>query len=363
MTFASCATQTSPAPDSGSDAPPDAGVDGMAAALLSVDFTVVGCPRADFQKPQCHGTAPLTISFAPITSSAVTRLFWDFGDLSKSSERAPTHTYSLPGTYTVTLTGVGATGPVSQTHVEFVVVTPNELGEPCDVDAQCVSGLTCFCGSAARCPRAFPRGMCTSACSGSVCGAGAVCADLSRGALASSMEPWRVPLCLKPCQNDADCPAGHLCRSIPAPNEGGDWVRACFVDFPADFGAPCRGGNDRLQDDLCLTGTCSDLGALGLCSLECPTDRCPNGTTCATFGDGRHLCLRRCDPDFACAEDPLLSCVPPGRTGALGFSVTAAPAEATFCAPKPCDRDTDCPSGVCQDDPQMSHCVRRMTSP
>jgi hypothetical protein len=326
--------------------------------VLAVDFTVTGCASYDVTKPQCRGSAPLTVTFVPITSGNVTRLLWDFGDGSqKENERTPTHTYTLPGSYSVQLTGTP--GLPFQPHDAFIVATPNALGESCDVDSQCehTDALTCVCGSA--CPAAFARGICSKSCALAGCPQGSACADLSLGAAAGTMDPWRAPLCLRSCTGDGMCPLGQRCRKVPLAGGSGTWTRACFVDFPRDLGATCRGANGGLQNELCLGGRCADLGALGVCSLDCSTKDCPAGTACAAFGDGRRLCLAPCADASSCHDDPLLGCVAPGGTGPLGFTVAGPPVNgATFCAPRACDTDPACaPAGICAGLPN-GHCVR-----
>jgi hypothetical protein len=304
----------------------------------------------------------LTVSFVPIVTGEVTRFVWDFGDGAKSSEPTPTHTYTLPGTYDVTL--IGTPGFPSQTRAGFVVVSAHPLGGSCDVDSQCESGsqLACVCGSA--CPAAFTRGICTRSCAVSACPQGAICADLSLGAAPGAMDPWRSPLCLRACSKDEECAPGQRCRLLPSTEEAADgprWTRACFVGFPGDLGASCRGANGQLQNELCAGGRCADLGALGVCSLDCTQRSCPEGTACAAFGDGRRLCLRPCSAAFPCSEDPLLSCVPPGAAGTLGFTISGAAASDAYCAPKPCTAEAACaPAGTCQAPGPAGRCVRRM---
>jgi hypothetical protein len=361
---AACSKET-PSPVDAADAPveTDAGqVDGRP-TVLAVDFTVIGCPNFDATVPQCRGPAPLTLTFVPITSGVVTRFLWDFGDLSKSFEALPTHTYTLPESYDVSL--LGAPSLAMQTREAFVVVTPNPLGGVCDLERQCEPGLTCLCGLASQCPSAFPRGLCTQLCEGgNTCPENALCADLGLGADPSSPEvvTWRGRRCLRRCNDDEDCAAGQICRALPAAGTPERWERACFYRFPADLGAACRGGTGEPQKDLCLSGLCADLGALGVCSSDCAARPCPTGTTCAALRDGRKLCLRPCDTPEACRSDPLLACTPPGRPGPLGWDLVPAGsgAAATLCAPKPCDSDAPCaPAGICLGAPGASHCSRR----
>jgi hypothetical protein len=348
-------------PDAAIDARPliDAPTGEVQPTLLALDFTVTGCPDLDLKKPQCKGPAPLTISFVPITSGNISRLLWDFNDgQPKSSERIPTHTYVLPGSYSPSV--IGVPGSVGQQHPDFIVTTANALGGSCDLDSQCEEGLACLCGAGAKCPAAFARGICSRGCAAAACPTGAVCADLSSGLMGPPAEPWRAPQCLRACEKDGDCAPGHRCRAVPAAGLPERWVRACFVGFPADLGASCRAAGGELQKESCLGGVCSDLGALGVCSLDCRARACPEGTACAAFKDGRRLCLRACGADAPCREDPLLACEAPGRAGPLGFTVAGAPAGGTYCAPKACESDNQCtPAGVCQGDVEGTHCVLR----
>src|SRR5262245_60869724 len=100
---AACTDDPPAPPDGGPDAPagPDAAEPDSRPTLQAVDFTVIGCPHFDPPIPQCRGPAPLTLTFVPITSGTVTRFIWDFGDLAKSFEDIPTHTYTQPESYDV----------------------------------------------------------------------------------------------------------------------------------------------------------------------------------------------------------------------------------------------------------------------
>ncbi len=329
-------------------------------AVLAVDFTVIGCPTFDPNIPQCRGPAPLTLTFVPITSGTVTRFLWDFGDLSmKSYEDIPTHTYTQPESYDVSL--LGAPALAMQTRKAFVVVTPNPLGGPCDLERQCENGLTCLCGRAAQCPSAFARGLCTQSCMDGPCPDGAFCADLTLGAEGQAMpDSWRGQHCLRRCTGDSDCGAGQICRSLPAAGAPERWERACFYRFPGELGAACRGGTGDPQKDVCVSGLCADLGALGLCSFDCTSRPCPTGTSCASFHDGRKLCLPACTTPDSCRNDPLLACAPAGRPGPLGWDPAGAAFSGTLCAPKPCESDALCaPAGICLGGSGASHCTRR----
>ena len=340
----------------GGDAPPfDAPAVGDGIAPLSLDFTATGCGAFDLGASRCSGGAPLTVTFSPIGSPSVTQFLWDFGDgTPMSRDRSPRHSYTLPGTFTVTLVGDGASGSLSRTHAQFIAVAAAALGQLCDVDAQCASGLRCLCGSATDCGGAFARGLCTVDCIGGACDSGAFCADLSLGTPSnpSLVAPFQRALCVPPCTDDRACAAGLRCRQLPA-SAAGDihtWMNGCFPAVPADVGKPCRAPNGTLSDAACAGGQCADLGALGLCTATCDeTGGCPSGSACARFGDGRLLCLRSCAAAADCGADPLLGCqAGAAAPGTLGFTVITAGAGPMACAPLPCQTMDDCqPAGVC----------------
>jgi PKD repeat protein len=361
--LAGCRSGSPPAPDAAitvrpTDAAPRS--DDAVSTPLAVDFTVSACPRFE-SGPRCTGRAPLTVEFVPLTTASVTRFLWDFGDgTAKSSARAPQHTYAFPGIYNVTLVGVGTAGSAPRTRLGFVVVLANQAGEPCDVDQQCESRLHCVCSSMVKCSPAFTRGLCAAECTGTDCQAGELCADLTLAKPAGEPEPWqKTPLCLAACQSDGDCSPGLHCRDLPAARPTGAWLRACFPAVPGSAGSSCRSASGQLRNDACVTGQCIDLGANGLCSLDCSSAGCPPSTACADLTDGRHVCLQRCGGEVACDRDPLLACTPPNM-GPLGFTVVGGEAGATYCAPKTCAKHEDCgPAGTCRDDLNGAHCVRR----
>jgi PKD repeat protein len=61
---------------------------------------------------------PLTLDFFDESSGSIDTWSWDFGDGQSSTARNPSHTYLLPGTYSVTLT---VTGPGGQDMVSHEV--------------------------------------------------------------------------------------------------------------------------------------------------------------------------------------------------------------------------------------------------
>jgi parallel beta-helix repeat protein len=59
---------------------------------------------ASFTSNVTNGTENTTIKFTDTSTGNPTSWYWDFGDGSTSTEKNPTHTYTTPGNYTVSLT-------------------------------------------------------------------------------------------------------------------------------------------------------------------------------------------------------------------------------------------------------------------
>ncbi len=372
LLLAACGGRSSPAADAGPDsAPPDTAPPADAGLLpLAVDFTVADCPLLDSTVPSCTGTAPFTVQFVPITTTTINQYSWIFGDGTPEDPAAtPLHTFDAPGSFAVTLVGVGGpTTVVSKTRAGFIVVLANRMGEPCQADQQCAANLSCLCSAANPCTTGPQGGMCTALCQQNGCPGGGVCANLETATAPSVLgEPWQTQVCLPACLSDADCTAGLRCRTLPGWPNGTFQVHGCFADVPADLGDPCLGATGVLRNDLCVTGLCADLGALGVCSRDCTFALCPAGSDCAVFGDGRELCLVPCSSSFLCDQDPLLTCVAPDSS-LPGFQLKALPGGGegnAYCAPKSCTSDTDCGAvGLCREDSGgedsgAGHCVAR----
>ena len=80
-------------------------------------------PTADFSASPTSGVAPLAVSFVDLSTNAAS-WSWDFGDSGTSTEANPTHTYSAPGNYSVTLSVSNTTGSATTTKANYVTVTP-----------------------------------------------------------------------------------------------------------------------------------------------------------------------------------------------------------------------------------------------
>ena len=82
-------------------------------------------PVAVFGGPNvCVGIKTTFKDSSHIKNGAISSWTWDFGDGSHSTIQNPGHTYSVPGTYTVTLTVADGPCPATMTHTITVYPTP-----------------------------------------------------------------------------------------------------------------------------------------------------------------------------------------------------------------------------------------------
>ncbi|MCF6287420.1 MAG: PKD domain-containing protein, partial [Candidatus Hydrogenedentes bacterium] len=88
-------------------------------------INVAGNPVADFTTDFAPGTAPLTVAFTDASdagTAAITGWMWDFGDEGTSTDQNPSHTYILPGLYTVSLTIVSEVGEDTVVRENLIAV-------------------------------------------------------------------------------------------------------------------------------------------------------------------------------------------------------------------------------------------------
>jgi PKD repeat protein len=76
------------------------------------------------------GAAPLTINFTNTSTGAFTSYLWQFGDGGTSTSANPSHTYSVAGTYTVTLFATTVSGTVQQSDTVTVGVPVADYTPP-----------------------------------------------------------------------------------------------------------------------------------------------------------------------------------------------------------------------------------------
>ena len=78
--------------------------------------------EANFTANPIHGSAPLTVNFTDLSKGEITSWYWEFGDGEATRVRHPTHTYTQPGTYTVSLRVTGRDGSHTKTINDYISV-------------------------------------------------------------------------------------------------------------------------------------------------------------------------------------------------------------------------------------------------
>jgi len=87
-------------------------------------------PVANFTATPTSGVAPILVSFTDTSTGDITSRTWNFGDGSTSTAVNPTHTYSVAGTYSVSLTVTGAGGSNTKTNSNFISVSSVPVVSP-----------------------------------------------------------------------------------------------------------------------------------------------------------------------------------------------------------------------------------------
>ncbi|WP_298269791.1 choice-of-anchor D domain-containing protein [Geobacter sp.] len=100
---------------------------GSCVITLNVDTLVLApfdslTPVVNFSASPTQGSGPFIVNFTDLSQNA-TSWSWDFGDGTKSTLQNPSHVYSTPGSYTVTLTATNANGSTTLQKISFISVT------------------------------------------------------------------------------------------------------------------------------------------------------------------------------------------------------------------------------------------------
>jgi len=85
---------------------------------------VYGPVTADFTADVTTGCSPLTVNFTDTSAGSPTTWLWDFGDGQTDTLQNPTHVFSGPGPYDVTLTATGPGGSDDEAKASFISLTP-----------------------------------------------------------------------------------------------------------------------------------------------------------------------------------------------------------------------------------------------
>jgi PKD repeat protein len=107
-------------------------------AATKVDYvTVCTPPTADFIGSPTEGGAPLMSQFTDLSlpgSGTIGSWSWSFGDGGTSAAQNPSHTYTIPGVYDVSLTVSDSCASRTETKTAYVTVQ-----DPCDSTAYSIA--------------------------------------------------------------------------------------------------------------------------------------------------------------------------------------------------------------------------------
>jgi len=81
-------------------------------------------PAADFSGSPTSGTVPMTVDFTDLSTGGPTSWSWDFGDGGASDAQHPSHDYTGPGCYTVSLTAANLGGSGTETKTDYISAAP-----------------------------------------------------------------------------------------------------------------------------------------------------------------------------------------------------------------------------------------------
>ncbi|MCP4448620.1 MAG: hypothetical protein GY811_25275 [Myxococcales bacterium] len=308
--------------------PADSGTGGDASAPLGwVDFAISGCTTGDGSEASpCLGPSPLLLRFTVLAPAPIDAQAWSFGDGTEpDTSLGPVHRFAEPGSYDISLNVDGPGGSAGRVRLAAVIVMPAPLGSACEKGSQCASA-DCACDTEDACPPPLDTGICMLDCADDVaCGAN-VCIDLG----SEGEEPWQRSTCLPSCDPMApDCGLEASCQALRG--VGGAMNFACFAPgVLAPIGASCRDAAGALDEEVCASGECLELGIRGMCSTGCDESECPSGSACITptSGSPQPFCAPTCDT-FACDADGLLSC----RASGDDFTVSEAEVAEGYCTP------------------------------
>jgi PGF-pre-PGF domain-containing protein len=87
-------------------------------------------PTASFSGIPASGAVPLTVQFTDTSNGSPTSWNWSFGDGSYNTSRNPSHTYSVTGTYTVSLNATNSAGSNTATRVNYITVSATPAVTP-----------------------------------------------------------------------------------------------------------------------------------------------------------------------------------------------------------------------------------------
>jgi len=93
---------------------------------------------AGFSGTPVTGAGPLEVSFTDTSTGSPTSWAWDFGDGSQSTQENPLHVYSVPGSYTVTLTVADSGGTNVKSLTNYISVTGESTPFPTETSGSAI---------------------------------------------------------------------------------------------------------------------------------------------------------------------------------------------------------------------------------
>ena len=93
--------------------------------MKKTDYITVTAPKppvAAFTANRTSGKAPLAVKLNDRSTGSPETWYWSFGDGKYSTTNNPSHTYSKPGKYTVTLTVTNAAGKSTKKMSNYISV-------------------------------------------------------------------------------------------------------------------------------------------------------------------------------------------------------------------------------------------------
>jgi PKD repeat protein len=112
--------------------------------FIKVSAVPLTPPVADFSGKPTSGVAPLVVTFTDLSTNTPTAWNWSFGDdsLENATQQNPVHSYTNPGTYTVSLNATNAAGLNITTKRSYINITAAPVGPVVDFSGTPTSGIS-----------------------------------------------------------------------------------------------------------------------------------------------------------------------------------------------------------------------------